>query len=64
VERLMHFATALQHDVVIEIRPARRGAGASDGVGGVERVVDRSLTHHALCTQRARIARRDPGRYA
>jgi predicted XRE-type DNA-binding protein len=29
VERLMHFATALQHDVVIEIRPraANRGAG-------------------------------------
>jgi len=29
VERLMHFATALQHDVVTEIRPraANRGAG-------------------------------------
>jgi predicted XRE-type DNA-binding protein len=25
VERLMHFATALKHDVVIEIRPRARG---------------------------------------
>jgi predicted XRE-type DNA-binding protein len=29
VERLMHFATALEHDVVIEVRPhaAAKGAG-------------------------------------
>jgi predicted XRE-type DNA-binding protein len=27
VERLMHFATALEHDVVIEIRPRRQTAG-------------------------------------
>jgi len=35
VERLMHFATALQHDVVIEIRPraANRGAGRVMVVG-------------------------------
>ena len=35
VERLMHFATALQHDVVIEIRPraASRGAGRVMVVG-------------------------------
>jgi len=32
VKRLMHFATALEYDVVIEIRPraAAKGAGASD----------------------------------
>jgi len=37
VERLMHFATALQHDVVIEIRPraANRGAGRVMVVGAV-----------------------------
>ena len=29
VERLMHFATALQHDVVIEIRPCAAGRGAA-----------------------------------
>ena len=29
VERLMHFATALQHDVVIEIRPRAAGRGAA-----------------------------------
>jgi len=29
VERLMHFATALQHDVVIEIRPRAAAKGAS-----------------------------------
>ena len=29
VERLMHFATALEHDVVIEIRPRRKSAGAA-----------------------------------
>lgn len=29
VERLMHFATALEHDVVIEIRPRRKTAGAA-----------------------------------
>ena len=28
VERLMHFATALEHDVVIEIRPRRKPAPA------------------------------------
>ena len=28
VERLMHFATALQHDVVIEIRPRAVAKGA------------------------------------
>ena len=35
VERLMHFATALQHDVVIEIRPraAAKGAGRVMVVG-------------------------------
>jgi predicted XRE-type DNA-binding protein len=35
VERLMHFATALEHDVVIEIRPraANRGAGRVMVVG-------------------------------
>jgi predicted XRE-type DNA-binding protein len=27
VERLMHFVTALEHDVVIEIRPRRRAKG-------------------------------------
>jgi len=27
VERLMHFATALEHDVVIEIRPRKRARG-------------------------------------
>ena len=27
VERLMHFATALEHDVVIEIRPRAKAAG-------------------------------------
>jgi len=26
VERLMHFATALEHDVVIEIRPRAKAA--------------------------------------
>jgi predicted XRE-type DNA-binding protein len=31
VERLMHFATALQHDVVIEIRPRAAGKGAARG---------------------------------
>ncbi len=29
VERLMHFATALEHDVVIEIRPRRKAKGAA-----------------------------------
>ncbi len=29
VERLMHFATALEHDVVIEIRPRRKTTGAA-----------------------------------
>ena len=29
VERLMHFATALEHDVVIEIRPHRAKQGAA-----------------------------------
>jgi predicted XRE-type DNA-binding protein len=29
VERLMHFATALEHDVVIEIRPRRAAKGAA-----------------------------------
>ena len=29
VERLMHFATALEHDVVIEIRPDAVGEGAA-----------------------------------
>lgn len=29
VERLMHFATALQHDVVIEIRPRAAAKGAA-----------------------------------
>jgi predicted XRE-type DNA-binding protein len=29
VERLMHFATALEHDVVIEIRPRRKTAGTA-----------------------------------
>ena len=29
VERLMHFATALQHDVVIEIRPRAASKGAA-----------------------------------
>ncbi len=29
VERLMHFATALQHDVVIEIRPRATAKGAA-----------------------------------
>ena len=29
VERLMHFATALQHDVVIEIRPRAPAKGAA-----------------------------------
>jgi predicted XRE-type DNA-binding protein len=29
VERLMHFATALQHDVVIEIRPHPAAKGAA-----------------------------------
>ncbi|MGA1983558.1 MAG: helix-turn-helix transcriptional regulator [Acidobacteriaceae bacterium] len=29
VERLMSFATALEHDVVIEIRPRRKAAGAA-----------------------------------
>jgi predicted XRE-type DNA-binding protein len=29
VERLMHFATALEHDVVIEIRPRRASRGAA-----------------------------------
>ncbi len=28
VERLMHFVTALKHDVVIEIRPRREKKGA------------------------------------
>jgi predicted XRE-type DNA-binding protein len=32
VGRLMHFATALEHDVVIEIRPRRRTAGAAQVV--------------------------------
>jgi hypothetical protein len=38
VERLMHFATVLEHEVVIEIRSCRsRGCGASDGGwGGIE----------------------------
>ena len=29
VERLVHFATALQHDVVIEIRPRAAAKGAA-----------------------------------
>src|ERR1017187_7442123 len=29
VERLMHFATALEHDVVIEIRPRRAAKGTA-----------------------------------
>jgi predicted XRE-type DNA-binding protein len=29
VERLMHFATALEHDVVIEIRPRRKTTGTT-----------------------------------
>jgi predicted XRE-type DNA-binding protein len=29
VERLMHFATALEHDVVIEIRPRAAAKGAA-----------------------------------
>ena len=29
VERLMHFATALEHDVVIEIRPHAAAKGAA-----------------------------------
>ena len=29
VERLMHFATALEHDVVIEVRPNRSAKGAA-----------------------------------
>jgi predicted XRE-type DNA-binding protein len=29
VERLMHFATALEHDVVIEIRPHAKARGAA-----------------------------------
>jgi predicted XRE-type DNA-binding protein len=29
VERLMHFATALEHDVVIQIRPRRAAKGAA-----------------------------------
>jgi predicted XRE-type DNA-binding protein len=29
VERLMHFATALEHDVVIEIRPRHAAKGAA-----------------------------------
>ena len=35
VERLMHFVTALEHDVVIEIRPRARakGVGRVRGVG-------------------------------
>jgi len=35
VERLMHFVTALEHDVVIEIRPraAKKGAGRVRVVG-------------------------------
>ena len=31
VERLMHFATVLQHDVVIEIRPHAAAKGAGRG---------------------------------
>ena len=31
VERLMHFATALEHDVVIEIRPRAAAKGAGRG---------------------------------
>jgi predicted XRE-type DNA-binding protein len=31
VERLMHFATVLQHDVVIEIRPRSAAKGAGRG---------------------------------
>jgi hypothetical protein len=35
VERLMHFVTALEHDVVIEIRPrgVKKGAGRVRVVG-------------------------------
>ena len=29
VERLMHFATALEHDVVIKVRPRRKTAGTA-----------------------------------
>ena len=36
MERLMHFATALQHDVVIEIRPCGAGDGRRSGVGRLE----------------------------
>jgi predicted XRE-type DNA-binding protein len=32
VERLMHFATALEHDVVIEIRPRQQTAGPAQVV--------------------------------
>ena len=37
VERLMHFVTALEHDVVIEIRPraGAKGAGRVSVVGAV-----------------------------
>jgi predicted XRE-type DNA-binding protein len=40
VERLMHFATALEHDVVIEIRPraAAKGAAPVMVVGAAQRL--------------------------